>query len=137
MDRRAYLAGVSGLTVSGSAGCLDVIAADAFDIGMSPNAFEPVEYSTTVGSTVTWRNTSSRGHTVSAYDDGIPEGAKYFASGGFETESTARDAWNTTGGGILRAGEEFEYTPTVPGRYSYVCFPHERHDMIGTLVVEE
>lgn len=137
MDRRAYLAGVGGLVLSGVTGCLDVIAADEFDIGMTPNAFEPVRFTTTVGSTVTWRNTSSRGHTVSAYDEGTPEGATYFASGGFDTESTAREAWNTTGGGILRAGEEFEYTPTEPGTYSYVCFPHEEANMIGHLAVEE
>jgi plastocyanin len=137
MDRRTYLASASGLLVSGTAGCLDVIAADEFDIGMTPNAFEPVEFSTTVGSTVTWRNTSSRGHTVSAYEYGIPDDAEYFASGGFDSEKAARDAWDTTGGGIMRAGAEFAYTPTVPGRYSYVCFPHESHGMTGQLVVEE
>jgi len=137
MDRRAYLAGVGGIAASGVTGCLDVIAADQFDVGMSPNAFEPRKYTTTVGETVVWRNTSSRGHTVTAYDEGIPEDAEYFASGDFDSLEDARAAWDTSGEGIISAGEEFRYTPTIPGVYRYVCLPHENAGMVGRLVVEE
>jgi plastocyanin len=136
MERRAYLAGIGGLSLSGITGCLDAIAADQYDVGMSPTAFEPREYVTTVGSTVTWRNTSSRGHTVTAYAGAVPDGAAYFASGEFDSAEAARGAWDDSGDGILTAGEEFQHTPTVPGIYKYVCLPHEHVDMAGRLVVE-
>lgn len=138
MDRRSYLAGVGAIGTGSLAGCLDVLAGDEFDIGMEPEEYVPREYTATVGSTVVWKNTSSRGHTVTAVESRIPEAAEYFASGGFETEQRAREEWDTTGeDGMMYTGETFEHTFEIPGRYDYVCLPHLESDMVGTVIVEE
>lgn len=138
MNRRTYLAAVVGASAS-LAGCADVLGDEDYDVGMTANAFEPEELTVSVGETVVWRNTSSRGHTVTAYESAIPEEAEYFASGGFESEAEARAEWDTTGEtGMLGPGEEYEYTFDVPGTYGYVCLPHEDPAaMVGWIHVEE
>ncbi|MQB00586.1 MAG: copper-binding protein [Actinobacteria bacterium] len=102
-------------------------------IGMtSGHAFDPVTVTIDAGETVTWINDSSESHTVTAFDDGIPEGAEYFASGGFSSEEEARDE---VGDGLMKEGETFEVTFEVPGTYRYLCIPHESHGMTGTVTV--
>lgn len=133
MDRRTFLAG----TAVFAGGCLGRGASEDYDVGMTLDAFDPVEVTVPAGTTVVWKNTSSRGHTVTAYEGSLPEGADYFASGGFESEAAARGAWQSDEGGILYGGETFEHTFEVPGTYGYVCLPHERDNMTGTVVVEE
>jgi plastocyanin len=143
MRRRRLLATAATGIAVGSAGCLDVLGTGSSgrgcgencDVGMSTNAFLPDRYEVSVGDTVVWKNTSSRAHSVTAYDGGLPEDAPYFASGGFDSESAARDGWNDLRGGI-DPGETFEYTVEVAGTYSYFCIPHERGGMVGELVVE-
>lgn len=138
MKRRAYLAVAGGAAV-GLAGCTELLADDEdYDVGMTITEFDPEEYEVTVGEEVVWHNTSSRGHTVTAYDGGIPDGAEYFASGGFENEEEAREAWGHGGNdGRIGVGEEFSWTFDVPGTYSYVCLPHEDVYMEGVVVVAE
>jgi plastocyanin len=104
---------------------------------MSRNAFIPEVYEATVGDTVRWKNTSGAIHTVSAYEDGIPDEAAYFATGGYESEASAREAWFGSLGGGLEPRETYEHTFELPGRYNYVCIPHERAGMAGTVVVSE
>jgi len=136
MNRRSYLAGVAAAT-AGLAGCSGILA-DDYDVGMSANAFEPAELTVSVGDEVVWRNTGTRGHTVTAYDGGIPEEAAYFATGGFESETAAREDW--FGGpqdGRIVTGETFSHVFEVPGSYGYVCLPHERNNMAGVVTVEE
>jgi plastocyanin len=138
MDRRTYLrtAGLAGvLTV---AGCLDSRAAGdgEYDIGMSTVEFKPETVTVGVGEEVVWRNTSKQGHTVTAYESGIPEGGAYFASGGFESESRAREAWAGGFGGRLNQGDTYTHTFDVADEYEYFCVPHEREEMVGTVVVE-
>lgn len=137
MDRRAYLASVGGAVV-GLGGCLGFLE-DDYDVGMTPTDFDPRTVTVDVGSEVVWKNTSSRGHTVTAYEGSLPDGAEFFATGGFETESAAREAWNTgrDDDGILDVGETFSHTFEVPGRHEYLCIPHESENMVGTVVVEE
>jgi plastocyanin len=139
MDRRTYLrtAGLAG--VATVAGCLDSRAAgdSEYDVGMSTVAFKPETVTVAVGEEVVWRNTSKQGHTVTARQSGIPEGAKYFASGGFENESAARTAWMDGFGGRIAQGETFAHTFDVADEYHYFCIPHERAGMVGTVVVEE
>jgi len=136
MNRRAYLGSVAGLAV-GLSGCLGLLE-DDYDVGMSPVEFEPRTLTVEVGTKVVWENTSSRGHTVTAYEGAIPDGASYFATGGFATEKAAREAWNTLGeDGIIGPGERFSHTFEVPGRHEYFCIPHVSEDMFGTVVVEE
>lgn len=105
---------------------------------MGSNFFCPETIRISTGQTVRWRNTGSRPHTVTAYRSGIPDGAEYFASGGFETPDAARTAWDDSPGdwGAIRRGETFSHQFSVPGTYEYFCVPHERRGMVGTVIVE-
>ncbi|ODR82108.1 halocyanin [Haladaptatus sp. W1] len=143
MNRRAFLAGVVGATSATLAGCSSVMnmgsgsgSGGDFDIGMSAMAFHPETFEVEAGTTVVWKNTGMRRHTVTAYEDGIPEDAEYFASGGYDDEQTARDAW-MDGKGAVDQGTTFEHTFTIPGNYAYFCIPHEKAGMSGTIVVKE
>jgi plastocyanin len=96
--------------------------------------FQPAEVTVSAGQTITFSNTSSVVHTVTAYEDSVPEGADYFASGGFSTEEEARDNMSD---GFIEAGDIFELTLNEPGTYEYFCIPHEGADMKGAIIVEE
>ncbi len=137
MRRRTLLASLGSAASVGLAGCLGGSAELAEnEIGMSTRAFEPIGMTVEAGTTVRWRNTDRGVHTVTAYEDDIPEEATYFATGGFDSEQAAKDAWyNGTDGG-LDPQEAFEYTFEVPGEYDYYCIPHEAAGMVGTVVVE-
>lgn len=95
--------------------------------------FEPAELTITAGETVAFENDSSQSHTVTAYEDEIPDAGSYFASGGFSDEAAARA---DLGEGLIDAGERFAVTFDVPGTYEYFCIPHESQGMTGTIVVE-
>lgn len=142
MNRRTFLA-TTGVTATALAGCLSLrskLASGQYDVGMSTNAFRPPEYEITVGDTVIWGNTSSRAHSVTAYQSGIPDAADYFASGGFDSEQEARDAWvkqKGRAGGKIFGGETYEHTFDVPGTYHYFCIPHEYVGMVGKIIVTE
>ena len=138
MERRRYLAGVGTTVALSLGGCLGLSSGkENFDVGMSPASFNPPEITVSVGEEVRWENTSSRSHTVTAYEAGIPDGAAFFATGGYESEDAARRAWNDSLGGGLEAGERFSHTFEVAGEYQYFCIPHEQGGMRGTVVVEE
>lgn len=89
--------------------------------------FDPDEVTISVGDTIEWRNSSSVVHTVTADPQKaanadnvrLPEGAETFDSGN------------------ILPGENYTYTFTVPGRYKYVCLPHEAAGMIGEVVVQQ
>jgi plastocyanin len=100
----------------------------------SGQRFEPGTLTVSAGTTVTFVNDSDEGHTVTAYEEELPEGAPYFSSGGFDSEVAARD---DVAGGLLSTGEEFEVTFDQPGTYGYFCIPHEGSNMTGRIVVEE
>ncbi len=141
MQRREYLAGAASVGAIVIAGCSGIGGAGtptpAFDIGMRASAFAPAEFETSVESTVVWRNTNSRAHTVTAYADLLPEGAAFFASGGFDSESAARQAYADGLDGAILSDETYEHTFRVPGEYSYFCIPHERGGMVGTIRVTD
>lgn len=138
MDRRTYIrtAGLAGVAVL--AGCLDGRAAGGgdYDVGMTTVAFEPETVTVPAGATLVWRNTSKQGHTVTAYENQLPADAAFFASGGYDTEQAARDAWFDGFGGRLAAGETYQHTFDTPGEHPYFCVPHETAGMTGTVVVE-
>lgn len=142
MHRRRFLsrAGVAGaVAVEGAlAGCLGQIGlgGDEYDVGMTGTEFRPEGITVGVGETVVWENTSTRAHTVTAYEAAIPDEADYFASGGYDDEATAREEWSATRGGAIETDERYEHTFPVPGRYDYVCLPHEEGGMLGTVFVE-
>ena len=89
--------------------------------------FNPEAVAIQSGQTVQWRNTSPIAHTVtadksmaaSAENVQLPPGAESFHSGS------------------IGAGEVWSYTFTVPGTYRYVCLPHEKKGMIGTVIVRQ
>ena len=140
MNRRAYLGGVTATASLGLAGCLaggtDDSGGDE-DVQMSSTAFEPNRIEVPVDETVVWRNTNSRAHTVTAYESRLPEGAEYFASGDFDSEQAARDAFFDSFGGAIASQDTYEHAFTVPGQYDYFCIPHEKGGMVGTVVVTE
>jgi plastocyanin len=139
MRRRAFLAtlGASTVTLAGCLGSSSASGSTDFDIGMSVSRFRPAEFAVTPGTTVVWRNTSKSTHTITAYQNSIPEAATYWASGGFDSEEAARDAWRKSGTGGLRQTETYEHTFTTPGTHNYVCIPHEPNGMVGVIVVSE
>jgi plastocyanin len=94
--------------------------------------FEPATLTVDVGATVTWETTGSVAHNVAAYEADLPEGAAYFASGGFESESAARGAYPD---GSVGTDETYSHTFETTGEFPYFCLPHES-SMQGTIVVE-
>ena len=88
-------------------------------------SFNPKEVTIPVGGTVEWKNTAFFSHTVTfdpakAEDPShvqLPKGVAPFDSG------------------KLGGGKTWRHTFTVPGRYQYVCLPHEEHGMIGVVNV--
>lgn len=139
MRRRRVLATLGTGFAAVSAGCA---AAGSFggdaeaDVGMTSEAFKPATITVGVGDEVVWYNNSARAHSVTAYDAAIPEGATYWATGGYDSEDTARDAWDGLNG-ALESDETYSHRFEVPGEYGYFCIPHERAGMVGTVVVEE
>jgi plastocyanin len=87
--------------------------------------FVPTGITINAGDTVEWRNTGSVPHTVTAdprlvpssKNVELPDGAEPFDSG-----------W-------VMAGQRFRYTFSEPGVYRYICLPHERARMLGTVIV--
>lgn len=139
MNRRRFLAGLGGATAIGVAGCLSGGSGGSgdYDVGMSSTAFEPASLEVAAGETVLWRNTNTRAHTVTAYEEQIPADAEYFASGGYDSEQAARDAFFDSFGGSIASREEYEHTFDAPGEYQYFCVPHEKAGMVGSITVTE
>ncbi|PCR90363.1 DUF5059 domain-containing protein [Natrinema ejinorense] len=104
-------------------------------VDMQAVAFEPAELTVEQGETVAWTHASGEPHSVSAYEDGIPSDATYWASGGFESETDAREGWEN-GQGAVTSGESYVHTFETTGKHEYVCIPHEAAGMVGTIVVE-
>ncbi|GAB7095013.1 hypothetical protein JCM30237_21660 [Halolamina litorea] len=95
--------------------------------------FAPKEITIAPGDTVVWENVGSIGHSVTAYEDEIPEGAEFWASGGFDAEQPARDGYPEQGD--IPGGESYEHTFEVEGEHGYFCIPHEQVGMVGTVIV--
>lgn len=135
--RRRLLAAGGAVAIAGLAGCTAGGSSGDYDVGMTAVAFDPLEVTVAVGDEVVWRNTSSRGHTVTAYEARIPESATYFASGGFDSQQAAYGAWTERLGGLIDGGERYAHTFETPGTHHYYCIPHEGAGMVGRVVVEE
>jgi plastocyanin len=95
--------------------------------------FVPSKIEVSAGTTVTWENVGSIGHTVTAYEDKIPDGATYFASGGFDGEEAANEGYPDEGN--VAQGGTYEHTFETAGTYEYYCIPHEMSGMVGTVKV--
>lgn len=101
-------------------------SSDLFVVGMNNRLrYVPDEIRIMRGDTVEWRNLQTYPHTITAdparvsnrANVELPEGAEPFDSG------------RVRGGGVWRR------TFTVPGVYRYLCLPHERQGMFGTVIV--
>jgi plastocyanin len=139
MDRRTFLAVAGSGAGLALAGCLDSSGEPAgdHDVGMTISSFRPEELTVDSGTTVEFYNTSSHSHTVTAFQGSYPDGAEYWASGGFDSEQAAVDDWNSSAQrGKLSPGDSYEHTFEIPGSYEYFCIPHLSADMLGTVVVE-
>lgn len=157
LDRRQFLhrlgaAGAAALT-TGLAGCGaqggdgggDSDGDDGGDDGDGTSVvemtddlvYDPDSVTIEVGTTVVWENTGSVGHTVTAYEEEIPDDAEYFASGGFDSEQAARDSYavGDPASGDIAGGDSYEHTFDVAGTYEYFCVPHESAGMTGTVEV--
>src|SRR2546423_10644944 len=64
-----------------------------------PKGYEPADITIKVGQAVSWVNTGSEGHTVTADDNSFDSGMK-------------------------QHGETWQNTFTRPGQYAYHCTPH-------------
>lgn len=138
-SRRAVLASGAGL-IGSLAGCVTGRSsppADSYDVGMTAIDFEPRELTVTPGTEVVWRNTNSRTHTVTAYEGTLPEGAAYFASGGFDGQEEAVNAYNNALDGGIVSRATFSHTFERPGSYGFFCIPHREADMAGIIEVRE
>jgi len=134
VDRRTALGCLGTAAAVVAAGCAGGGSSGVRTVGMADGfAFDPDAITVGAGRTVRWENGSGIGHTVTAYGDRIPEGAAYFASGGFDSERAAR---NDVSGGLVAPGEAFEHTFERPGTYDYYCIPHESSGMVGRVRVD-
>ncbi len=148
-DRRAVLASITAGATVPLAGCggselqteteirRDELEAehDAVVQMTDGNDFVPETVTIPVGGSVVWFNSGESEHTVTAYENRIPDDAEYFDSGEHESEARARE---DNGTGVLRGGDTYSYTFEVPGEYEYFCIPHEEYsNMVGTVIVEE
>jgi plastocyanin len=134
--RRRVLGSLGVATLGALAGCSDGGGTDTpeGDVRAGPDGrtvFDPEEITVGVGETVTWVFESPN-HNVSGVPDhapqvSIPDGADPFASYGTDGDPNE----------VADQGTTYEYTFETPGEYTYVCIPHIRQGMVGTVVVEE
>jgi plastocyanin len=93
----------------------------------NPARFVPEKATIKVGDTVEWQNTGKVLHTVTnnptnainKADTSSPAGTKPFDSG------------------FMAPGAKYSFTFTVPGTYKYICLPHQKDAMIGTIIVSK
>ncbi|MEF8784273.1 MAG: plastocyanin/azurin family copper-binding protein [Haloarculaceae archaeon] len=102
---------------------------------MQAVSFDPESLTISAGDTIAWEFAAGEPHSVTAYGAGIPEGAEYWASGGFDSEEAAREGWEE-GMGAVVDGQSYVRTFETPGTHEYVCIPHEGAGMVGEVVVE-
>jgi plastocyanin len=96
--------------------------------------FAPDEVLVEPGTTIVFTNEDDEPHSVTAYENAIPDDATYFSSGDLTGEEEARE---NVGDTLVVEGESYEVTLEEPGTYEYFCIPHEDHGMKGRIVVEE
>ncbi|WP_436927259.1 plastocyanin/azurin family copper-binding protein [Halosimplex amylolyticum] len=139
MDRRAFLRSAGTVALAaGLAGCGEGSGETGdYDVGMTARKFEPVSIEVPPGATVVWKNTSTHAHTVTAYEDAIPDDADYWATGEFDSQSAAESGWLDGNDGALYQGDTYERTFETVGTHDYFCIPHEAGGMVGAVVVSE
>jgi plastocyanin len=104
-------------------------------VDMAAVAYEPAELTVSKGDTVAWKWAAGEAHSVTAYEEQLPEGAEYWASGGFDSQSAAEAGWEN-GRGAVKSGHSYVHTFETAGSHEYYCIPHEAAGMVGTVIVE-
>lgn len=92
--------------------CANPCMVQATDTGGLDNRFAPAAITVNTGTTITWTNTGTADHTVTA------------GSGA------------TFDSGDMPAGATYQFTPTSPGNISYYCQYHQSLGMTGTITVQ-
>ncbi|CDK38870.1 blue copper domain protein [Halorubrum sp. AJ67] len=122
--------------LSGGPNVVDGVPDDADHVvDMEAVAYAPTELTVSQGDTVAWRHAAGEPHSVTAYQESVPEEASYWASGGFDSEEEARTGWEN-GKGAVQSGQSYVHTFETAGTHEYVCIPHEAAGMVGEVVVE-
>lgn len=152
--RRAYLGSATVAIAGGVAGCLGQSTAERLAeehdvrVEMRATLYDPESVTVETGASIVWHNKGDADHTVTAYEDEIPDEADYFASGIGESESEARDLvgrlpeeyvseeQKVVDNGLIESGGWYHHTLDVPGEYAYFCEPHEKAGMTGTITVK-
>ena len=80
-------------------------------------AYNPAQLSVTAGTTVTWINQDTVGHTVT---EGDPDSPKSPAQRVFDSSHGTEGANVIT----IPPGKSYSFTFTTPGEYDYYCIPH-------------
>jgi plastocyanin len=87
--------------------------------------FVPDKLTVRVGETVTWQNTGSVVHTVTADPAKAQNKAHVKLPAGVEP-------WDS---GFLTGGQSWSRRFDILGEYAYFCIPHEANGMVATLTV--
>ena len=133
VTRRGFLATLGGAAgVAAATEPADAQEGGTQRVNMTDSlVFNPDEIFVEPGTTVIWQNVGAVGHSVTAYEDEIPDAAEYFASGGFDEEAAARRGYPDRGD--IAGEENYRHTFEVEGTYEYFCIPHESGRMLGTV----
>ncbi|MFB6185181.1 MAG: DUF5059 domain-containing protein [Haloarculaceae archaeon] len=99
-------------------------------------SFAPDDLTVQAGDTVAFAHDGGEAHTVTAYADGIPADASYWASGGFASQDAAESGWHEERTGGVVFGTAYVRTFETVGTHRYFCIPHEAAGMAGRIVVE-
>jgi plastocyanin len=138
-SRRRFLQATAGVTaLVGTTTPVAAQAARTHVVEMTDDlVFAPDSLTIAPGDTVIWENVGAIGHSVTAYEDSLPDDAAYFASGGFGSEQAARGAYRAgdPSSGDVVEGESYRHTFDVEGEYEYFCIPHETVGMVGDVEV--
>ena len=141
VSRRAFLrgagaAGGAGVAVAGVTGAASGQEEATHRIEMTDGlVFDPDSLTVAPGDTVVWETVGSVGHSVTAYEDELPEGVEFWSSGDLDSEQAARDAYPDEGD--VASGDTYEHTFETEGVYDYFCVPHEAAGMVAELEVVE
>jgi plastocyanin len=139
VSRRSFLRTAAGVTALGGTATVGTAQeGERHVVDMTDElVFDPDSLTVAPGDTVVWENVGAVGHSVTAYEDEIPEDATYFASGGFDTESAARNAYSPGDpeSGDVVGGESYEHVFEIEGTYGYFCIPHEAVGMVAEIEV--
>ncbi len=128
------IASVALTTLPFLAACSGGGSAEGDVLLVAAQKFEPSGLTVASGDTVTFSVDSPDPHTITAYEEDLPDGASFFSTGGAASEEEARSDVATA---LISEGDTFEVVLDQPGTYRYFCIPHEGQGMKGSITVTE